>query len=159
MPHEGEEIASPTLQYLDLLSQLCDAFDCHSMPAVNVVFYQKQPGNSPVVDWLRILNETNPKAYDKCRAAIARLARLGHELRRPEADYLRDDIYELRIRLGSVNYRLLYFFHGRTVSVVAHGLTKESAVPAIDIKQAITRKAAFTANPAAHTFKGETNDA
>jgi hypothetical protein len=50
------------------------------MPAVNVVFYQKQPGNSPVVDWLRILNETNPRA-------------------------------------------------------------------------------AFTANPAAHTFKGETNDA
>jgi len=62
-------------------------------------------------------------------------------------------------RLASVNYRLLYFFQGRTVSVVAHGLAKESAVPAIDIKQAITRKAAFTANPAAHTFKGETNDA
>ena len=60
--------------------------------------------------------------------------------------------------MGSVNYRLLYFFHGRTVSVVAHGLTKEAAVPAADIKQAITRKAAFVANPAAHTFKGEIND-
>ena len=112
-----------------------------------------------MVDWLRILNETNPRAYDKCRAAIARLALLGHELRRPEADYLRDDIYELRIRLGSVNYRLLYFLHGRTVSVVAHGLTKESAVPTSDLKQAISRKAAFTANPAAHTFKGEANNA
>ena len=128
------------------------------MPAVNVVFYQKQPEDSPVVDWLRALNETNPKAYDKCRAAIARLALLGHELRRPEADYLRDDIFELRVRLGTVNYRLLYFFHGRTVSVVAHGLTKEAAVPAADIKQAITRKAAFSANPAVHTFKGEIND-
>ena len=112
-----------------------------------------------MVDWLRTLNETNPKAYDKCRAAIARLAFLGHELRRPEADYLRDDIYELRVRLGLVNYRLLYFFHGRTVSVVTHGLTKESAVPATDIKQAIIRKTAFTANPVARTFKGETNDA
>lgn len=50
-------------------------------------------------------------------------------------------------------------FHGRTVSVIAHGLTKESAVPATDIKQAIARKAAFTANPATHTFKGEINDA
>ena len=68
-------------------------------------------------------------------------------------DYLRDNIYELRIRMGSVNYRILYFFHRRTVSVVAHGLTKESAVPATDIKQAIIRKAAFTANPAARTFK------
>ena len=38
-----------------------------------------------MVDGLRTLNETHPKAYDKCRAAIARLALLGHELRRPEA--------------------------------------------------------------------------
>ncbi len=83
----------------------------------------------------------------------------GHELRRPEADYLRDEIHELRVRLGSVNCRLLYFFHGRTVSVVAHGLTKEDIVPASAIKKAIARKAAFTANPAAHTYTGEIEDA
>jgi DNA-binding transcriptional regulator YiaG len=53
------------------------------MPAIKVVFYQDQPGGSPVVDWLRKLNETNPRAFDKCRAAIARLALHGHELRRP----------------------------------------------------------------------------
>ena len=129
------------------------------MPAINVVFYQAQLGDSPVLDWLKEINTSNPKAYDKCRAAVARLALLGHELRRPEADYLRDDIYELRIRSGSVHYRLLYFFHGRTVSVVAHGLTKEAVVPAASINQAIARKAAFTANPSAHTFKGEINDA
>lgn len=129
------------------------------MPAIHVVFYQEKEGDAPVIDWLRELNATNPRAFDKCRAAIARLALLGHELRRPEADYLRDDIYELRVRLGSVNYRLLYFFHGRTISVVAHGLTKEAAVPASDIKHAITRKTAYTANPTAHTFHGEIDDA
>ena len=80
------------------------------MPAINIVFYQAQPGDSPVLDWLKEINASNPKAYDKCRAAIARLALLGHELRRPEGDYLRDDIYELRIRSGSVNYRLLSSF-------------------------------------------------
>ena len=83
----------------------------------------------------------------------------GHELRRPESDYLRDGISELRIRFGSVNYRLLYFFHGRTVSVLAHGLTKESSIPASDLQQAILRKVAFTANPTAHTFSGEIEDA
>lgn len=112
-----------------------------------------------MVEWLKELNETNSKAYDKCRAAIARLALLGHELRRPEADYLCDGIHELRIRSGSVNYRLLYFFHGQTVSVIAHGLTKEAAVPPADLKRAIVRKAAFTANPTAHTFRGEIHDA
>jgi phage-related protein len=129
------------------------------MLSIQVVFYQEKEGDAPVVEWLRELNATNQKAFDKCRAAIARLALLGHELRRPEADYLRDDIYELRVRLGSVNYRLLYFFHGQTASVVAHGLTKESAMPAADIRRAITRKSLFTANPTAHTFKGEIHDA
>lgn len=129
------------------------------MPSIRVVFYQEQEGDAPVVEWLRDLNANNHKAYDKCRAAIARLALLGHELRRPEADYLRDGIYELRVRLGSVNYRLLYFFHGQTASVIAHGLTKEAAVSAADIKRAIARKGIFTANPTIHTFKGEIHDA
>jgi hypothetical protein len=65
----------------------------------------------------------------------------------------------LRVRFGSVNYRLLYFFYGQTVSVIAHGLTKEAAVPPADIKRAIVRKIAFTANPTAHTFRGEIEDA
>ncbi|HRP06800.1 MAG TPA: type II toxin-antitoxin system RelE/ParE family toxin [Opitutaceae bacterium] len=129
------------------------------MPSINVVFYQDRPGDSPVADWLRKLNETHPKAFDKCRAAIARLALHGHELRRPESDYLRDGIYELRVRLGSINYRLLYFFHGRTVSVLAHGLTKESSIPVTDLQKAIVRKVAFAANPTAHTFNGEIEDA
>jgi phage-related protein len=128
-------------------------------PAIQVVFYQEREGDAPVVEWLRELNETHPKAYDKCRAALARLALLGHQLRRPEGDCLRDGIYELRVRSGSVNYRLLYFFHGRGVSVVAHGLTKETAVPATDINRAVARKSAFTANPIDHTFRGETADA
>jgi phage-related protein len=129
------------------------------MPATNVVFYQEEAGRSSVVKWLQELNQRNPRAFDKCRAAIARLALHGHELRRPEADYLRDGIYELRVRLGSVNYRLLYFFHGRTISVVAHGLTKEATVPAAEIDRAQRRKATFAANPEAHTYQGEINDA
>jgi putative component of toxin-antitoxin plasmid stabilization module len=129
------------------------------MPSTHVVFYQENEGDAPVVDWLKELNETHPKAYDKCRAALSRLALLGHELRRPEADYLRDGIHELRVCLGSVSYRLLYFFHGQTISVIAHGLTKEAAVPATDIKRAIARKAAFITNPIIHTYRGEIDDA
>lgn len=108
-----------------------------------------------MVDWLKELRQTNVKAFIKCRAALARLSLLGHELRRPEADFLQNGIHELRIRLGSVNYRLLYFFHERTASVVVHGCTKEDILPPTDIKRAIARKIAFTANPTTHTFKGE----
>ena len=129
------------------------------MPPCHVIFYQEKDGTAPALDWLKELRKTDAKAFTKCRAALARLALLGHELRRPEADYLRDEIYELRVRRGSVNYRLLYFFHGRTISVAAHGLTKESAVPATEINRAITRKSAFLANPTTHTFTGEIENA
>lgn len=44
---------------------------------------------------------------------------LGHELRRPEADFLRDGIYELRVSLQGQQYRMLYFFHGKVVAVVS----------------------------------------
>jgi hypothetical protein len=39
------------------------------------------------------------------------LRELGYDLRRPEADLLRDGAYELRVRLNRVQYRILYSFH------------------------------------------------
>jgi phage-related protein len=81
-----------------------------------------------------------------------RLAQFGHELRRPLADFLRDGVYELRIRKGRVNYRILYFFHGRNLAILGHALTKEDKVPKIDIERAIRRKKEFEADPQAHTY-------
>lgn len=77
------------------------------MPPIKVVFYPEEDGNVPVLEWLRSLQS---KARNKCVVKIERLAALGHELRRPEADYLRDKIYELRIGLQGINYRILYFW-------------------------------------------------
>ena len=120
------------------------------MPKTPVVFYQDDPNTVPVLDWLDSLP---PKALDKCRVRIERLRDLGHELRRPESDFLRDGIYELRIKLGTVNYRILYFFHGRVAAVLAHGLVKESEVPKREIELAIQRKGKFELDPERHTFK------
>ena len=120
------------------------------MPKTTVVFYQDDSNTVPVLDWLDSLP---PKALDKCRVRIERLRDLGHELRRPESDFLRDGIYELRIKLGTVNYRILYFFHGRVAAVLAHGLVKESEVPKRDIELAIERKGKFELDPERHTFK------
>ena len=103
------------------------------MPATKLIFFREADGTAPAVEWLTQLRNENARAFAKCRARLARLAELGHELRRPEADYLRDDIYELRSRLGTVSYRLLYFFHGRNVAIVSHGFTKEAEVPSREI--------------------------
>ncbi len=79
------------------------------MPQTKVLFYCEGDQSAPVVQWLDALHRSDRRAYNKCREAIARLAALGHELRRPTADLLEDGVYELRARVGSVNYRLLYF--------------------------------------------------
>jgi phage-related protein len=105
------------------------------------------------VEWLENLRKENDKAWANCKVQLERLAAFGHELRRPAADFLRDGINELRAKSGHVQYRLLYFFHGRNVAVVAHALTKEDKVPPIDIERALKRKAMFQANPEAHTYE------
>ena len=120
------------------------------MPKTKVIFYHEDADTVPALDWL----DTLPlKALDKCRVRIERLRELGHELRRPEADYLRDGIYELRIGLGGKNYRILYFFHGQTVAVLAHGMIKERVVPFGDIDKAIMRKTKFEKDPKGHTYQ------
>src|SRR5436309_8860656 len=125
------------------------------MPRTHVAFYRDAEGQAPVGNWLLELLKTNEKAWAHCRGRIELLAQFGHELRRPAADYLRDGIYELRAKQGHVQYRLLYFFHGRQVAILAHSLTKEEEVPDVDIERAIRRKKLFESNPKVHTYESE----
>lgn len=120
------------------------------MPATNVIFYKEEDESVPILDWL---DAVPAKAQVKCLARLKRLEEMGHELRRPEADLLRDGIYELRIGLQGMHYRILYFFHGKDVAVVSHGLTKERQVPPREIDLAVERKKKFEANPKRHTFQ------
>jgi len=125
------------------------------MPRTNVIFYRESNAEAPVFDWLTGLRKTNLKAYATCIAAIERLAELGHELRRPMADLLRDGIHELRIRKGRVNYRILYFFHGRGMAILGHAITKEGMVPAVEIERCTRRKRAFESDPEGHTYSAD----
>lgn len=124
------------------------------MPTTQVVFFREADGTVPLFVWLDTLPT---KAQDKCRVRIERLKELGHELRRPEADYLRDGIHELRVKHGGVNYRMLYFFHRNVAAVASHGLAKEQAVPAVEIERAIKRKRQFEHSPDRHTYREESH--
>ena len=120
------------------------------MPATKVVLYKDDDGSCPFLDWFAKLQ---PKLQDKCVVRIERLRELGHELRRPDADFLRDGIYELRVSLLGAHHRILYFFHGNAAAVVSHGLMKERVVPPKEIDRAIARKKRFEANPSRHTLE------
>jgi phage-related protein len=120
------------------------------VPRTLVVFYKDHEDNVPVLEWLDALPE---KIQDKCVVKIERLRELGHELRRPEADLLRNGVYELRVGREGMNYRILYFFHGRVAAVLAHGLTKEQEIPVKAIEQALERKRLFEQDPEGHTYR------
>jgi phage-related protein len=128
------------------------------MPAKDIVYYQESDGSVPVLDWLVELARRNRRAAEKCLAQIEVLRELGHELRRPMANFLRDGIHELRVRVGRSQHRVLYFFHGRNAVVLVHGLTKESEVPPKDIERALGRKRLFEKNPSAHTHRKESSN-
>ena len=120
------------------------------MPRTRVVFYKDREGNVPVLEWLDSLPA---KIQDRCVVKIERLRELGHELRRPEADLLRDGIYELRVGREGMNYRILYFYHGQVAAVLAHGIIKERDVPLKDIERALERKKLFEQDPKGHTYQ------
>ena len=119
------------------------------MPKVLVVFYAEENGSAPALEWL---DKLPPKVQNKFIVRMERLAECGSDLRRPEADVLRDGIYELRVRNINVNYRILYFFNG-PCAVLSHGLTKTDNVPGADIDRAIVRREAFVREPQRHTHK------
>lgn len=122
------------------------------MAQTEIYLYRDADGNLPLIQWLDRLPK---KVRSKCAARISRLAELGNELRRPEADFLRDGIYELRASYQGVNYRMLYFFCGHAVVVLSHGLTKEREVPRKEIDRAIERKEQVEADFARYAFKAK----
>jgi phage-related protein len=122
------------------------------MPEVEVIFF-KQDNKIPMKEWLDGLEK---KARRKCLERIERLRNHGHKLDRPFSSYLRDDVYELRVKSGSVNYRMFYFFHKRHAVVLSHGLTKKTQkVPPKEIDTALQRKREFERNPNLCTFEWE----
>ncbi len=123
------------------------------MPRTRVVLYCEDDGSVPFLEWF---GELLPKVQDKRRVRIERLGELGHELRRPEADYLANGVYELRVKHSGINYRILYFFTGRVACVLSHGFMKTGAtVPKRELKRALKRKKVFENAPDRHTFKME----
>ena len=121
------------------------------MPPTEVQAFRDQNGEIPVQEWLDEIEQREPKAYQKCLARILELSSKGYEMRRPQADLLRQGIYELRATFSGTHYRMLYFFFGKSCIAVSHGITKEDRVPAKEIDLAIARMKLVKADPLKYT--------
>ena len=121
------------------------------MPITRVVFFREKSGGVPFLEWFERLPS---HAKDQCVAKLSLLRDKGHELRRPAAENLGGGIYELRPKSRGVNYRVLYFFHGREVAILSHGIQKQQErVPAKEIALAKSRMDIFKVDPKLHTFE------
>ena len=100
----------------------------------DVVFYRTRRGESPPSEFVEGLEK---RARAKVFKWLDLLAEEGPNLPRPFADVVDGPIRELRVGLGHLEVRLLYFFHGRVVIVVAHGFLKKTrAIPERELRRA-----------------------
>jgi hypothetical protein len=125
------------------------------MPQTELLVFRNESRAVPLTEWLDDLEKTEPKAYVACLERIQQLERPGYELRRPVADSLRDGIHELRAKRGRVQYRILYFFHGKNVACMTHGFTKEGVVPDTEMARAVHAKELVESNQDRYTVEWE----
>lgn len=119
------------------------------MPTTDIYYFQDERGRIPVREWLHALARMDKRGLVECLDRLASLESFGHELRRPLGDHLSQGIYELRARSGTRQYRLLYFFHGRDVVILAHAILKQtSAIPPSELARVVERRKQVQADAA-----------
>ena len=102
-----------------------------------IIFYEDS-NNCPINDFMDTLTDDDK---DKMTSAIEYLKTVGIGLRRPQGDYLRDGIYELRVTLSGDKTRTLYFFCYETNIVLTHTFIKSTKkVPEKEIERALKYK-------------------
>ena len=99
-----------------------------------IEFYEAVNGDCPTRQFLTSLNKSDELPF--VRRALNNLQEFGNLLRRPQADFLQDGIYELRIPVKRKQFRLLYFYFYQDRIVISHGLRKEDKVKTADIEKA-----------------------
>lgn len=112
---------------------------------VDVVFYKTEMGNVPVKEFLLSLEEKDKKTETKMLSRLDLLERLGPDIRRPHAEKVRKDLFELKLEVNTNIFRILYFWcDGKAVCV--HGFQKkDQKIKEADIDIAYKRIADYRA--------------
>lgn len=106
-----------------------------------VDFYEIRPGRCPTQEFLDSL-QAKERVF--AQRGLERLEKFGSALRRPHIDYLRDDIYELRVQTPGGRLRFFYFFFVGRKIIVTHAIKKKTGpVPPAEIDRAIAYRADY----------------
>ena len=107
----------------------------------SVYLYRARAGDSPVRAFLDSLPE---KSAAKVLAAVDYFGEKGSALQRPHVARVRGKLWELRVSLARLEYRVLYVFMTGKNMVLVHGFEKKTqAIPVREIETAETRMKDF----------------
>ena len=106
-----------------------------------IEFYEAANGQIPVKEFIEALNI-------KERAKVARtvdlLEEFGINLGMPYAEYVEEDLWELRVRFANNRYRIIYFLNTGQKFILLHGFIKKTQkMPKKEIKVAKQRLADY----------------
>lgn len=88
-----------------------------------IIFYELDNGTIPVSDFL---NRLDTKMQAKAIRTIELLEVNGNQLGLPHSKFLKDSLFELRIKIGSDISRILYFFYVGKKIVLTNGFIKKT---------------------------------
>ncbi len=109
--------------------------------AWEIEYFETAKGRRPVQEFIDSL-DTRSKA--KIARTLDLLEEFGIKLGMPYAKHVEGDLWELRNRAGSSQYRIIYFLYTRGVFILLHGFTKKSGpIPQQDLRAARDRRAEF----------------
>lgn len=99
-----------------------------------ILFFRLSNGKEPANEFIR---KQDAKTRAKILTVLEHLKLLGNKLRDPYSKYLEDGIFELRIRNGNNQYRVLYFFfEGRKIILTNGFIKKTQKTPITYLEQA-----------------------
>jgi phage-related protein len=106
-----------------------------------IEYFETANGRRPVQEFVDSLDR-------RSKAKIARtldlLQELGVNLGMPYAKHVEGDMWELRTRVGSNQYRIIYFLYTGGAFILLHGFMKKSGqIPQRDLRTARDRRAEF----------------
>ena len=93
------------------------------MSTYEVILYEKENGDCPVDEFI---NSLDIKSRAKLIGLLELLEEKGNLLREPYSKAIEDGIFELRCKVGSNAYRVLYFYYFRRRIILTNGFTKKT---------------------------------
>lgn len=111
------------------------------MQNFEIIFYRKKDGTCPINDFLDSLDI---KMRARASHLLLLLEQNGNELREPYSKYLKDGLFELRIKQGHNISRILYFFISGSKIVLTNGFIKKTQkTPSSELQLAKTYRADY----------------